>query len=314
MKRLLVLLAACGSSPGITPDAATPDGAVDGAVDGAAAITCSGKSAQPRDAVWTIDAGGLQRVVNVHVPASYDPSHGVPLVLDFHGFTSDSVQEIILSRTDAKSDAVGFISMHPLGVGVPRSWNAGACCGYAAMAHVDDIAFVRALLDTAAAKLCIDPHRIYATGMSNGAFFSHRIACELGDRFAAVAPVAGTLGMPTCTPVRPMPVMAFNGTADLLVPYNGDPVLGFPPVLDTFHGWAMRDGCTGNPVVTFEHGDARCETFEQCTAGATVTQCTIEGGGHTWPGGLPVPALGYTSNDISATDAMWTFFAAHPLP
>ena len=256
----------------------------------------------------------MNRTVNVHVPASYDATHPVALVLDFHGFTSDAVQEVILSKTTEKSDQVGFIAMHPQGTGIPASWDAGACCGSAAASHVDDIGFLNAILDQASQQLCVDAKRIYVTGMSNGAFFSHRVGCELADRIAAVAPVAGTMGMTSCTPSRPMPVMAFNGTLDPLVPYNGDPLLGFPPVLDTFHGWATRDGCTGDPVVTYQHGDATCETYEQCAGGAEVTQCTIDGGGHTWPGGFPVPILGYTSNDISATDAMWSFFQAHPLP
>jgi polyhydroxybutyrate depolymerase len=149
--------------------------------------------------------------------------------------------------------------------------------------------------------------------MSNGGFMSHRIGCELADQFAAIAPVAGVLGIPTCNPSRPMPVIHFHGTADTLVPYDGNAAMGFIPVLDTFHGWADRDGCTGTPAQTYAKGDATCQTYSQCAGGAEVTLCTIDGGGHTWPGGTPVPTLGLTSTDINATDAMWTFFSAHHL-
>lgn len=308
---LVILFAACdfGAAP-VQPDTAAGDAA---APDSATAFTCAGKAMPPHSGVWTVDAGDLLRVVTVHVPPSYDPTRGTPLVLDFHGFTSDGVQEQILSRMTDKADEAGFIAMHPTGLGVPRSWNAGACCGLAAATEADDVAFVRALLDKASEELCIDPARVYATGMSNGAFFSHRLGCELSDRIAAIAPVAGTIGIPVCSPTRAVPVIAFNGDADPLVPYTGSSTLGFPSVPEAFAAWAARNGCSGAPVETYAKGDARCLTYTQCTDDAHVTQCTIDGGGHTWPGGIPIPVFGKTSSDLSATDAMWEFFAAHPL-
>ena len=318
MNRVLVialLASACSSKSAAVaePDApaASPDAA--GSDSTATPFTCTGKPAASGDVTWNITSGGLPRVVIVHVPANYDPSRGVALVLNFHGFTSDAPQEAILSLMNDKADNEGFIVAYPYGTGTPLSWNAGACCGTAAASGVDDIQFVRDILAKASTDLCIDPTRIYATGMSNGGFLSHRIGCEMADTFAAIAPVAGVLGVPTCTPSRPMPVLHFHGTSDPLVPYNGDPAMGFPPVLDTFHGWADRDGCTGTPTQTYAKGDATCQTYDQCAGGAEVTLCTIDGGGHTWPGGTPVPSLGATSTDINATDAMWTFFSAHHL-
>jgi polyhydroxybutyrate depolymerase len=318
---LLAAAASCGfsSSPGSAPDASGSAGSLGTpSLDASAATTtpasCSGLSALAGDSTWLVTSSGIPRTVNLHVPPSYDPTVPTPIVLNFHGFTSDNIQEDLLSQMDPKADAAGFIVLYPLGTGVPLSWNAGACCGTAAATGVDDIQFVRDILDTAAQKLCVDPKRIYATGMSNGGFLSHRIGCELADRVAAIAPVAGVLGVPTCTPSRPMPVMHFHGTADPLVPWDGSTLLGFISVPDSVAGWVARDSCTGAPVQTYAHGDASCSSYQQCAGGAEVTLCTITGGGHTWPGGMPVPALGATSTDISATDAMWTFFAAHPLP
>ncbi len=317
--KLLVLVAAasagCGGSPAAAPDAAiavTPPIA-DAAIVPAA---CSGLSAMSGDSTWTVTSSGVLRTGTMHVPPTYDPTVQTPVVLNFHGFTSDPIQEDVLSLMDPEADAKGFIVIYPLGTGAPLSFNAGACCGTAAATNVDDIQFTRDILDHAAATLCVDPKRIYATGMSNGGFLSHRIGCELADRVAAIAPVAGVLGIPdaSCTPSRPMPVMHFHGTADPLVPWAGDPVLGFESVADSIAGWVARDHCTGAPVHTYANGDASCASYEACDGGAEVTLCTIDGGGHTWPGGTPVPALGYTSTDISATDAMWTFFAAHPMP
>ena len=258
----------------------------------------------------------MPRIANVHVPPGYDPTVPTPVVLNFHGFTSDGLQEDVLSQMDPAADASGYIAIYPFGTGAPLSWNAGACCGTAAATGVDDIQFVRDLLDYAATQICVDPHRVFATGMSNGGFLSHRIACELSERIGAVAPVAGVLGIPDadCTPARAMPVMHFHGTDDPLVPWNGSTVLGFISVPDSFAGWAARDGCTGAPSQTYAHGDASCSTYASCAGGAEVTLCTIDGGGHTWPGGTPVPTLGATSTDLDATAHMWTFFQAHPLP
>ena len=275
---------------------------------------CSGKAPAPLDESWMIPSGGLTRTLAVHVPKSYDPTRPMPLVLNFHGYTSNAMQEDLLSQMSAKADAAGFIAIHAEGTGSPQSWNAGACCGTAASSGVDDIGFVRDLLTTAEARLCIDTRRVYATGMSNGGFLSHRIGCELADRFAAVAPVAGVLGVPACTPSRPMPIIHFHGTADSLVPYNGNAAMSFPSVPDTFAAWGARDQCTGMPTETFRMGDAHCSSYLSCAGGAQVTLCTVDNGGHTWPGGTPVPSLGYTTTNLSATDAMWSFFQAHPLP
>jgi polyhydroxybutyrate depolymerase len=184
----------------------------------------------------------------------------------------------------------------------------------AAQQNVDDIGFVKDILATAEDKLCVDTHRVFATGMSNGGFLSNRIGCELADRIAAIAPVAGVTGVPTCTPSRPMPVIHFHGTADTLVPYNGDAAESFIAVPDDFAAWGMRDACTDMPSTTYSMGDVTCSSYLHCGGGAQVTLCTVQNGGHTWPGGTPVPALGYTTTNINATDAMWSFFQAHPLP
>lgn len=268
------------------------------------------------DHEWTIDAGGRQRIVHVHVPPSYDPARGIPLVLDFHGFTSNATQQNLLAGMTEKADFAGFVALHAEGIGgsTGQSWNAGACCGEAMTRAIDDVAFVSKILDEAEARLCVDKHRVYATGMSNGGFLSHRLACELSNRVAAVAPVAGVLGVSACTPARAMSVFQFHGTLDGLVPYLGNPVQGFPSVATTMEGWATRSGCGSHARETFQKGDVRCVTYDGCAGGAEVSLCTVTGGGHTWPGGIPVPALGHTTTAIRATDAMWDFFVRHPMP
>ncbi|MEJ7735511.1 MAG: hydrolase, partial [Polyangiaceae bacterium] len=139
--------------------------------------------------------------------------------------------------------------------------------------------------------------------------------CESADIFAAIAPVAGVLGIADedCQPVRPIPVMHFHGTNDLLVPYEGGGLLQTPSVPDTDAGWATRNGCSGDAVSTFQNGDAHCETHQTCADGVEVTLCTIEGEGHCWPGQASCP-YGASNTDIDANAEMWKFFDKFSLP
>ena len=298
---------ATGTTPTSPPDT-TP------ATPPSAGASCSGKEALSGDLDWTLKVGGVDRTVHVHVPKGYDATRAWPVVLNFHGYTSNGAEQNLLAHMNDKADAVTFISVHPEGTGSTPSWNAGACCGDAAANATDDVGFVGKIIDELESKLCVDAHRVFATGMSNGGFLSHRLACELSARIAAVAPVAGLLAIPTCNPTRPMSVFQFHGTLDPLVPYDGSPTMGFPSVLQTMAGWATRTGCSGTPRETSKKGDVTCTTYDGCKGGAEINLCTVTRGGHTWPGGLPVPSLGYTTTNIVATDAMWDFFVKHPLP
>jgi len=329
----LVFVASCGSEAAPSSDPAstdvpastTPGSSGDPAAPSSPSSTapgpgtttptgCTGKAALTGDLDWTIKSGGLDRTVHVHVPSKYDVTKLTPVVLNFHGYTSNATEQAAYTGMNRKSDEAGFIAVHAEGIGQEQSWNAGACCGEAAETKVDDVALVSKIIDELQAKLCVDEKRVFATGMSNGGFLSHRLACELSNRIAAVAPVAGVLGIPTCTPARPVSVMHFHGTADLLVPYDGvnDADRKFPSVPTTRDGWAQRDGCTDKPHTTFESGDAKCTTQDQCSNGTEVTLCTITGGGHTWPGAIPI-GVAHTSQSIRATDAMWEFFQKHPI-
>ena len=303
---LPVLAASCGGAPGTVSDSGAGP-----ATDAGPSACAPGAPVPGPFEVRPLTFDGERRY-QIYVPATYDWSP-TPVVLNFHGFSSDGGQEEFLTVMSAKAEAEGFILVYPEGTGAPLSWNGGACCGDAAAALTDDVGFVSALIDDLATYLCVDARRIYATGMSNGGFLAHRLGCELADRIAAVAPVAGVMALPACNPSRPMPVMHFHGTDDMLVPWDGDPAAGFPSVLDSTAGWVLRDGCDPMSSITFMNGDSICETWSGCDGGAEVVLCTVTGGGHTWPGGSPVP-FGYTTYDLVANDAMWDFFVAHPLP
>ncbi len=284
-------------------------------------VSCAGRPGIAGRHVLTMPVDGRTRRAIVYVPGAYDGTNGNMLVLNFHGFSSADWQQELLTRMNGASERYNFITVYPQGV--LSSWNAGDCCGTAWNDSVDDISFVHALLDRLEADYCIDPKRVYATGMSNGGFMSHRLACAMPQRIAAIAPVAGVLGIPpeTCAPGRAVPVLHFHGTGDAVVPYEGGtPILPnlpinikFRSVVESLEHWRTNNGCTSSSFATYQNGDVECVEFPDCRDGAETVHCRVDGGGHTWPGGVPIPA-GKTTTHIDATDVMVKFFLQHPLP
>lgn len=307
---VLVVLVGCGgggTSSDVDAGGTTIDGKGSSSVDasgGGASVSCEGKAAQPLDATWNLTVGSTGRKALVHVPASYNPQTPTPVVVDLHGRTGWASQQAGLSHSKAKSDAEGFIVIYPESATSPTAWNAGGgCCDPAAANQVDDTGFIAALLDEAVARLCVDPDRVYAMGLSNGGYLAYRLACELGDRFAAIGSVAGLLSLQSCAPTRAMPVFQVHGTQDSIVSYDW--------VDETVNYWKVTNGCS-TISTTYQQGDATCVTHSGCTGGADVVLCTIQGGGHQWPGGEALPFLGTKSDDLIATDRIWDFFVAHP--
>jgi polyhydroxybutyrate depolymerase len=185
-----------------------------------------------------------------------------------------------------------------------------------------DVRFISDLIDTLEASYNIDPARIYANGLSNGGGMAFVLSCTLSDRIAAVGMVAAAQSLPWswCTDPRAVPMIAFHGTADPMVPYHGggSPVprtRRFPDVPAWTADWARRNRCGPNPVESVVAADVTRREYTSCADDAAVVLYTIRGGGHTWPGGKPLPewAVGPTSRSIDATSQMWAFFRAHPL-
>jgi len=252
----------------------------------------------------TLTSGGRTRRFRLVVPETTGPS---PLVLNIHGLVETPVLQEYYSGMDARARERGMVVAYPQGVG--NSWNAGKCCGRAIDEHVDDVRFLRDLVREIESEICIDKARIYATGMSNGAMMSYRLACEASDVFAAIAPVAGADAFPDCKPKRPVPILAFNGTGDPLVRWEGSwPDL--EPARKTVANWRERNRCTAQPATLYRQGDAACEA-PRCAA--DTISCVIDGGGHTWPGAIIFPFLGHTSSDLDGTSTMLDFFLDHTL-
>jgi polyhydroxybutyrate depolymerase len=261
----------------------------------------------------TIKTSGTERSARVHVPASYDATKNVPLVMVFHGYTESAEQIENISQMTPVSDAQGFIVVYAQGIS--NSWNAGKCCGTASAQKVPDVQFVSDLMDALSSELCIDQKRIYAAGFSNGAMLSNRLACELSNRIAAFAPVSGPLAMDGCAPTRFMPMIEFHGTGDFVVPYNGNGLGGALSVQDNFTFWSKNAACTDSqPAEVYNKGDTTCVEASQCQGGAAVRLCTVQNGGHQWPGGKSAGPAGKLTQDISASEEMVKFFLAHPMP
>lgn len=278
--------------------------------------------------------GGLRRSYIVHVGVSCDREVPAPLVIVLHGGGGNGAGMVKLTNFNAVADREGFIVVYP--DGIDRHWNDGRGVEWyrAHTQDVDDVGFISALIDELSRKLNIDVRRVYATGISNGGMMSYRLGCELSDKIAAIAAVTASLAVNKVrewSPSRPMPVMIIAGTADPLVPWEGGDIrfrgrtygtlVSLP---DTVRFWVEKNGCAARPAVRRLPDSApddgttvRREAYSGCRGGAEVVLYMVEGGGHTWPGGLqylPERIIGKTSREFDASEVIWQFFKMHSLP
>jgi len=280
----------------------------------------------PGDHARKIRVDGRDRTFLVHVPPQYKPEQPTPVVLVLHGARTNAAITVAFTGLNLKSDEAGFIAVYPNGTGDDPLlfWNAGQHTPRILQENPDDVKFIRLLLDDLGGVLNVDRHRVYATGMSNGGMMCYRLAAELSDRIAAIAPVGGTMAIAEARPQRPVPVLQFHGTADSFVKYNGQNSGALRPlksVNDTVEYWRRVNGCPASPTVTtLPDRDASDGTTVRRTEyapgrnGAQVILYTVDQGGHTWPGQKPLlAALGRSTFDISANDVMWEFFQKNPM-
>jgi polyhydroxybutyrate depolymerase len=276
------------------------------------------------------DDGGYVR----QVPPSYTGRVPMPVVIDLHGWGESAAIQVQISQLGAYGATHRFITVTPQIAEPALVWRLGF--------DGKDVAFMGALLHTIDATLCVDRNRVFVTGYSYGAFLTSTLACVDASQIAAVAPVAGIQDPAGCRPSRPVPVVAFHGTADPFVPYLGGigpgalaleapdgshrtigQVLGKnatkvkgPTIPQNTAAWAKRNGCAPTPSDRRVAPDVTLIAYS-CPKGAQVELYRVTGGGHAWPGS-PVsreiaPVVGFTTMAISADKIMWAFFAAHPL-
>ena len=291
-----------------------------------ACMGSTSETPQPGTSARSFVSAGLQRCYLLHIPPEYERGQSLPLIISLPGFTSNPMGQQYLTRWSEFADNEGLILVFPQGTSFPLRWNSSTTF---TDSDVDDVQFIANLIDEVSKIVTVDPQRIYVDGMSNGGSMANRVACELADKVAAVGVVAGPPQEPPggCNPERPISLIAFYGTDDPLVAYEGGAMresfisklthrsshpISFPPVKSYIEAWAERDGCSPVPEPIPPQGDASGVRYIDCKNTAEIVFYTIEGGGHTWPGGRPT-FVGKTSSDISASQVMWEFFKTHPL-
>jgi polyhydroxybutyrate depolymerase len=297
-----LLLAGCGDDGegAIEPDDGPPTGAeADGTVE---------------------MADGRERSYRFYAPASVG-DEPVALVVALHGGGGSAEQFAREDRLEALADDEGFVVVHPEGISqrIERlhTWNAGNCCGAAAEQGVDDVAFIRAVVDEVAGALPIDPDQVFAIGHSNGGMMAYRLACEAADVFAAVGLQAGALGIDACEPAAPVSLVHVHGTADTNVPLEGGVGSGvagvsFRPALESLAAVSTPQGCDDEPVEAIDAADPDLATTTwSCPDGVEVQLALVEGGAHGWFGGSRASRR---DGDVSvdSSELIWDFLSQHP--
>ncbi len=268
---------------------------------------------------------GMTRTYLIHIPAQYNDSKSFPLVIVLHGGGGNSKNMMEKTGFNDLADEKGFIVVYPDGTGRFKNrlltWNAGHCCGYALENNIDDVGFIRTLIEKLQNNFNIDTKRIYVTGHSNGGMMTYRLGAELSDIFAAIAPVAGTIGGKETEnsslyiipePAYPVSVIALHGLLDEHVPYNGGHGNNSSgsridlSVSESIFFWVENNGCnTTSKRNISDSGNIIFDNYLDGRNGTEVTLVTIVNGGHEWP-------VVSGNSELLATDLILEFFEAHP--
>lgn len=278
------------------------------------ALVCSFSFLHAQSFSGTIFYGDTTRTYRIYIPANYDSSQPVPLVLALHGL-GDNANNFQGVGFNQIADTANFIAVYPNALTDPLLGAAGWSAGMNPLNNIDDVGFLNALLDSIQSEYSIDTNRIYVCGFSMGGFMTHKLACASGERIAAIASVAGTLpatSVATCTPSRAIPVLHIHGTSDQTIPYDYGVIFVVVTNLgadSTTHYWAEHNGCT-SPAVRDSVPNTKNDglTFEKfsysnCSDSSEVILIKATGMQHTWPFS--------PTNDIDATEEIWEFFSRH---
>jgi polyhydroxybutyrate depolymerase len=241
-------------------------------------------------------SGQRPRTYRLFVPSGYDGHQRLPLVLDLHGSGGNAAGQARNSGLETLSATERFIVATLEAEG--GRWNVPVQSG-----RPDDVAYVSAVISDVAKRVCTDETRVYATGFSGGGRMTSLLACQLGSRLAAVAPVSG-LRFPGPCSGRPIPVLTFHGLADPQNPYDGHAegrgAEWLESVPDALASWAKHDTCKGDAILEDPPGPLSTMRYEGCASGTDVRMIRIDGLGHTW-----------TKTEVDTTGVMWQFFKNH---
>ncbi len=252
----------------------------------------------------------------LHLPEDYDGTEPLPILFAFHGGFGFSGQFENESGLSDLADEEKFIVVYPQALGSTRSWNTGACCGYAFNNNINDILFVERMIEYLNSNYSIDPDRIYATGFSSGAMMTYAVACKLSHLFAAVAPVSSSMIIDECSPeCSPVPIIHIHSAPDSSAlfygGYSANPLLRFyyPPVDSVMRSWAMKNECEDViDTIRMENGTS-VYRWNNCANNSFQEIWLSEDGGHKWPGtsGEGILSGDMATQDFSATHLLWNF-------
>jgi len=272
-----------------------------------------------------IRVNGRERTFILHVPSRYNTSEPVPVLFAFHGGRGTGPKMATMTGFNELADAQGFLAVYPNG---QTQWNDGRGTTDAEKAGIDDVAFVRAMIEHLGNKFRINRQRIYAAGISNGGIFTNRLGCEFSEQLAAIAFVVGEMATPMaarCELRKPISVLGIFGTDDPLMPWKGGqvqggergPVLGAEATMDL---WVRKNACQTPGTAAVEPPRVndgtlvKKTTYSRCKEGREVVFITIEGGGHAWPPAGPASTriTGRSSRNLNASQVVWGFFSEQP--
>lgn len=285
---------------------------------------------QPGTFTLTIKSGGFDRVAHIHIPKEYKPGAKLALVLMLHGAGSNGMAVLEKDGWAAKSDKETFLAVAPDGLPLflrraanfrtnPRLWNYGQFNPESRRGAIDDVAFIRQLLDELKERVPYDESRVFCTGHSNGGSMTFRLATELSERFTAIGSVAGLMALGNTKAKKPLPTLFILGTKDPFMPLEGGEVKlpwgtrHNPPVSKSLNAWAKALGCETEPRTISDKDQVKKVEYPSRTNGPTLTVLYLEGHGHHWPGGqkvLPESMTGPITSKLDATDTLWEFFQA----
>lgn len=329
--RILVVIVALATSGVVVAGPVAGASAPAKKVAAKASAGCGQSTIAAGEEKITTTSGGVERWYFRHIPPAHDGEKPLPLVLDLHGYVEGASVHKAHSALGPFGDEKGFVTITPQGSGERVAmWDTGL--------DSPDMRFIGDLLDEVEQNLCIDERRVFVTGLSMGAFMTSAIACAYSDRIAATAPVAGIRDIDGCKFSRPVPVVAFHGTDDQLISFEGGYGPGVanlprpdgsgpigdqasaeaegPSIPEITYSWASRNGCRVVPKESSVASDVKLLTF-RCPKHAEAQLYEVIGGGHNWPGSEFSKSIekvtGHTTFSIDANEVMWKFFEQHPL-
>ena len=247
----------------------------------------------------TITIEGMQpRTYFLHVPAAYQPSQSVPLLLAFHGRSTVGKEILRTSQFVAWAAEMNFIVAAVNGAVYDgaSSWNAGNCCTNATTYEENDVLLASTIIDFVKSNYAVDPARLWASGHSNGGMLAYRLACDLSDKITAIAVVTGALMDPTCSPTKPVSIFHIHGNLDPTVPFHGGGKFETPNIYFSVQDMAYRNSCTGDPKETSNTIEERYTW--RCTTGVETQLVNYQEQSHAWVDGY--------------TEEILRFLFAHP--